>query len=166
MHKSHCAWSSLWEPKPLFKSWSPSIIGTMSSESPTDVTRVQLFSLSYFFCYHFNFDRATVLTILCCSFNRYIAVDIYGKGGWLSCPRGRDEDECWRMLLTTYKFYLAFENSNCWDYMTEKLFINSLRYTGTLDIAFRPAADGAYCMHYSTRIYSGLRDRTCQRKYK
>lgn len=32
------------------------------------------------------------------------------------------------MLETDYKFYLAFENSNCVDYITEKLFENALQY--------------------------------------
>ena len=30
------------------------------------------------------------------------------------------------MLDTKYKFYLAFENSNCQDYITEKFFVNGL----------------------------------------
>ncbi len=32
------------------------------------------------------------------------------------------------MLSKEYKFYLAFENSNCKDYITEKFFINGLGY--------------------------------------
>ena len=31
------------------------------------------------------------------------------------------------MLDTHYKFYLAFENSNCQDYISEKFFVNGLR---------------------------------------
>lgn len=56
---------------------------------------------------------------------KYINVDIYGRCGNLKCPKS---DVCFQMLNTKYKFYLAFENSNCRDYMTEKFFVNGLSH--------------------------------------
>lgn len=41
------------------------------------------------------------------------------------CPPGPD---CFHHLSQKYKFYLAFENANCRDYITEKFFRNSLMY--------------------------------------
>ncbi len=55
----------------------------------------------------------------------FITVDIYGACGTHSCPRSRSTD-CYQMLSKKYKFYLAFENSNCKDYITEKFFWNGL----------------------------------------
>jgi len=55
--------------------------------------------------------------------SKYISVDIYGSCGNLSCPR---TERCFKLLDTEYKFYLAFENSNCKDYITEKFFVNGL----------------------------------------
>ena len=49
---------------------------------------------------------------------RYIPVDIYGKCG-KPCPEGLD---CRAYVAANYKFYLAFENSLCTEYVTEKLF--------------------------------------------
>lgn len=54
---------------------------------------------------------------------RYVDVDIYGRCGNLTCPRSED-DSCRKMLEAKYKFYISFENSNCLDYVTEKLFDN------------------------------------------
>ena len=59
----------------------------------------------------------------------YIDVDIYGRCGTLACPRsdhGSDRNPCYDILKKDYKFYLAFENSNCRDYITEKFFWNAL----------------------------------------
>lgn len=58
---------------------------------------------------------------------KYIQVDVYGdcinavspKNKLLSCPK-RLKDECWDMINEKYKFYLAFENSFCDEYITEK----------------------------------------------
>lgn len=51
---------------------------------------------------------------------KFIDVDVYGKCGTLTCPQ--DSPKCSEALNTTYKFYLAFENTLCVDYVTEKLF--------------------------------------------
>ena len=56
---------------------------------------------------------------------QYIGVDIYGACGSLRCPR-TSGGTCFDMLDTKYNFYLAFENSNCQDYITEKFFVNGL----------------------------------------
>ena len=72
-------------------------------------------------------------------------VDVYGKCGELRCSRVRREQystvqctvcsvilqgtraDCWKMVAKKYKYYLAFENSNCVDYITEK-FWDALKY--------------------------------------
>ena len=50
---------------------------------------------------------------------RYIEVDVYGKCGKHRCPLDNSID-CLAMLEQRYYFYLAFENSLCVDYATEK----------------------------------------------
>ncbi|XP_041362189.1 glycoprotein 3-alpha-L-fucosyltransferase A-like [Gigantopelta aegis] len=57
---------------------------------------------------------------------KYITVDVYGQCGNLECPRTRHK-ECFKLLNVEYKFYLAFENANCRDYITEKFFVNGLQ---------------------------------------
>lgn len=56
---------------------------------------------------------------------KYIDVDIYGFCGEYKCARSNAE-KCFEVLDRDYKFYLAFENSNCRDYITEKFFVNAL----------------------------------------
>lgn len=54
----------------------------------------------------------------------YISTDIYGSCGSRSCPR----DHSCNKMLSKYKFYLAFENSECNGYITEKFWHNALIY--------------------------------------
>ena len=58
---------------------------------------------------------------------KHIEVDIYGLCGPFKCTRG-PKSKCDAMLSKVYKFYLAFENSNCKDYVTEKLYWNAYLY--------------------------------------
>lgn len=64
---------------------------------------------------------------------RFIPVDIYGKCGDFSCPKPSDQGsgdvvggdnwlECHKRAAVKYKFFLAFEDAVCKDYVTEKLF--------------------------------------------
>lgn len=57
---------------------------------------------------------------------RFINVDIYGKCSDqnLKCP---SQGDCREYLANNYKFFLAFENSICSEYITEKFF-NTLNY--------------------------------------
>jgi alpha-1,3-fucosyltransferase len=57
---------------------------------------------------------------------KYMSVDIYGKCGSHTCSRSNSND-CMRQWEKNYKFYIAFENNICEDYITEKLF-STLRY--------------------------------------
>jgi len=54
----------------------------------------------------------------------FIQIDVYGKCGRKKCPLNED---CKAFISKEYKFYLAFENSVCTDYITEKFF-NILRH--------------------------------------
>jgi len=61
--------------------------------------------------------------------SRYIAVDVFGKCGSHQCPKDIKPGSvaCVGWLSKHYKFYLAFENSNCKDYITEKFLANALK---------------------------------------
>lgn len=57
---------------------------------------------------------------------KYIPVDVYGSCGTLKCDKPHFTPnylDCYQRLGERYKFYLAFENAWCHDYVTEKLFL-------------------------------------------
>eukprot|EP00111_Clytia_hemisphaerica_P007356 TCONS_00021393-protein len=56
---------------------------------------------------------------------KYITVDVYGLCG-RKCSK--KDKKCFEQLNTDYKFYMAFENSHCKDYLTEKPYWNALFY--------------------------------------
>ncbi|KAF2893330.1 hypothetical protein ILUMI_12843 [Ignelater luminosus] len=51
----------------------------------------------------------------------YLDIDVYGACG--SCKCSEDKDIYNNYIVKHYKFYLAFENSHCKDYVTEKLYM-------------------------------------------
>lgn len=105
--------------------------------------------------------REKYVTIL----RQYIPVDIYGGCYTLRCSMNESSflstNSCYKMLDSTYKFYLAFENSFCQDYVTEKFFdilnrriipivMGSANYS-----AFAPPHSYINAVEYSPRELAG-----------
>lgn len=80
---------------------------------------------------------------------KYIKVDIYG---WCSnqsdpCESANDREACMVNLYNSYKFYLAFENSHCDYYITEKYF-KIYKKEKLFNVNIIPVVRGARLEHY------------------
>ena len=52
---------------------------------------------------------------------KHIDIDVYGRCAMRACPKDNDT-LCLELFERNYKFYLAFENKICKDYITEKFY--------------------------------------------
>lgn len=78
---------------------------------------------------------------------KYIDIDVYGRCGNLVCPEKDPENKCEKMINSTYKFYLSFENALCIDYVTEKLFRTMHNYV--IPVVFNGADMNRFVPPYS-----------------
>lgn len=69
-------------------------------------------------CRSKNFGMEYVLEL-----QKYIEVDIYGGCGNHKCP---EIEDCLDEIAREHKFYLAFEDVNCREFITETFFEHSL----------------------------------------
>jgi hypothetical protein len=90
---------------------------------------------------------------------RYIDVDVYGNCDQIQnshpdpCRKVKDPAECYTKLYKSYKFYLAFENTQCNYYITEKFwkFYSPERLFWTNVV---PVVRGARRDHYEQVAYA------------
>lgn len=80
-------------------------------------------------------DKLVVWTVSNCNGKRfsyvkklkkYIKVDIFGGCGGRACAKRGPQAEACTQILRSYKFQLAFENSDCEDYVTEKYWLSPM----------------------------------------
>ncbi|XP_047736127.1 3-galactosyl-N-acetylglucosaminide 4-alpha-L-fucosyltransferase FUT3-like [Hyalella azteca] len=106
--------------------------------------------------YKLKLKNFTIMNSHCDGFNgrfnyiyelqKFIFIDFYGKCGTLQCE-GRYWMSCEK--LRDYKFYFAFESTNCDEYMTEKVWWNAL-HMGAV-----PVVMGSPKLNYETFLPPG-----------
>jgi len=89
--------------------------------------------------------------------DQIIPVDIYGNCGKFNCSVSKSYAktgvDCRLEVSTQYKFYLAFENSHCEDYVTEKFFDTLL--TDMVPIVYGGAN---YSANFPPKSFIDIRD--------
>ncbi|XP_028415735.1 glycoprotein 3-alpha-L-fucosyltransferase A-like [Dendronephthya gigantea] len=75
---------------------------------------------------------------------KYMMVDVFGKCGTLKCPGHYTKNACEK--VKEYKFFLAFENSNCRDYVSFKIWMQGFGNNAV------PVVFGANKEDYSKRV--------------
>lgn len=85
---------------------------------------------------------------------KYIQIDIYGNCGSyfknskpIPCPNNEHYQTCYTSLINSYRFYLAFENSLCDDYVSEKFwkfYTSSMIFKTNIIPVVRGAKRGQY----------------------
>ena len=68
-----------------------------------------------------NCDAQSARGALIRKLKQFVQLDVFGKCGTRRCS-GEKEIDCRANIASHYKFYLAFENSLCKEYVTEKFF--------------------------------------------
>ncbi|XP_066286602.1 alpha-(1,3)-fucosyltransferase 7-like [Branchiostoma lanceolatum] len=71
----------------------------------------------------------------------YIQVDVFGGCGKDYCGLGGKGRNCFSDHLRQYKFYLAFENFKCIEYITEKFWVNALKHDAVPIVLGAPRSD-------------------------
>ena len=69
--------------------------------------------------------------------DKYFPITQYGECLYLNKETKRISTKDFERTLLKYKFYLAFENADCKDYITEKVFYNALAH-GSIPIVLGP----------------------------
>jgi hypothetical protein len=72
--------------------------------------------------------------------NKAFPIKQYGQCSKANNRTNRISSEDFEQTLFNYKFYLAFENANCEDYITEKAFYNALAH-GSIPIVLGPTKE-------------------------
>ncbi|XP_030855498.1 alpha-(1,3)-fucosyltransferase 7-like [Strongylocentrotus purpuratus] len=108
-----------------FNRKTPSVQKNDTGNWATDKTRMVAWVSTNCYPSTMSYDRTGFVNAL----SRYVSVDKYGPCGSQPC---KDLATCG---LQKYRFYLALENSECADYITEKFWYNSLTL-GLVPIVF------------------------------